>query len=129
MTKTNKVIYYVLMVLVSALFLFTAYAKLTGDAQQIAGFAQAHLSIWFMYFIGACELLGVIGLWIPKLQKWAVWGLMIIMVGAIVTTAIFVSVAMAILPLVVGVLLYFINCLGKKRGMVASAAPAPAAMV
>src|SRR4051812_7303284 len=121
MTTTNKVMYYVLLVLVSVMFLFGAFPKLMADPMAVAGFAQAHLPVWFMYFIGIAELLGAIGLWIPKTQKWAVWGLMIIMVGAVITTAIFQTVSMAIMPLVVGIALYAINCLGKKRGMSAPA--------
>jgi uncharacterized membrane protein YphA (DoxX/SURF4 family) len=119
MTKKQKIIYYVLLVAVSALFLFSSYSKLSSDPTQVAGFAQAHLPLWFMYFIGAAELAGAIGLWLPKLQKWAVYGLEIIMVGAVVTTVIFVSAVMAILPLVVGVILWYILKLGNKR----SAAP------
>ena len=124
MTKTQKVMYYILLVLVSAVFLFAAYPKFTADPSAVQGFAVAHLPIWFMYFIGVCEVLGVIGLWIAKAQKWAVWGLMIVMVGAIVTTVIFQPVVLAILPVAVGVMLYFILSLGKKRGTNAPAAPA-----
>jgi putative oxidoreductase len=129
MTTTNKVVYYVLLVLVSALFLFAAYPKLIADPMAVAGFTQSHLPVWFMYFIGVVEVLGVIGLWIRKTQKSAIWGLMIIMAGAVITTAIFQTVTMAILPLVVGIALYGINCLAKKRGMMAPAAPAPTATV
>ncbi len=126
MTKTNKIVYNVLRVILTALFLFSAYAKLSGDPMQVAGFATAHLPVWFMYFIGAAELAGAIGLWIPKLVKWAVCGLQIIMVGAIVTTAIFVSIPMAILPLVVGVLLWYVCTLAKKgEGAAAPMASAP----
>lgn len=123
MTTTNKVVYYVLLVLVSALFLFAAYPKLVADPAAVQGFAQAHLPVWFMYFIGICELLGVIGLWITKTQKWAAWGLLIIMAGAVITTVIFQTVGMAILPLVVGIVLWYILHLNKKRG---AAAPAQA---
>jgi uncharacterized membrane protein YphA (DoxX/SURF4 family) len=119
MTKTQKIVYYVLLVLVSADFLFSSYSKLTSDPMQVAGFTTAHLPMWFMYFIGVAELAGVIGLWLPKLQKWAVYGLEIIMVGAIVVTVIFVNIPMALIPLVVGALLWYIMKLGMKK----SAAP------
>ncbi len=122
MTKTNNIVYNVLRVLLSALFIFSAYTKLSGDPTQVAGFATAHLPIWFMYFIGAAELLGAIGLWLPKLQKWAICGLEIIMVGAVVVTAIFVSISMAIVPLVVGALLCYVSRLAKK-GSAAPVAP------
>lgn len=116
MTKTQKTVYYIVTTITSLMFLFSAYSKLSGDPMATAGFATAHLPLWFMYFIGAAEVLGGIALWIPKLQKWAVYGLSIIMIGAIIVTAIFVSVPMAIIPLVFFVFLVTILKLGKKRG-------------
>ncbi len=124
MTKAQKVIFYILLVLITALFLFTSYDKLSGDPMAKAGFAVAHLPVWFMYFIGVCELLGAIGLWIPKLRNWAAGGLFIILAGALVTTLIYVNVVMAILPVVTAIVLAIIVWLGKKKG---SAPVAPAA--
>lgn len=114
MTKTKKIVYYVLLVLVSVMFAFAAYSKLMAGPEEAAEFAKFHLPMWFMYFIGVAELAGAIGLWIPKLQKWAVWGLQIIMVGAVVVTVMFDSVTMAIAPAVFGVILYFIMKMGAE---------------
>jgi len=115
MTKTHKVIFYILLVITTATFLFTSYDKLSGDPMAKAGFAVAHLPVWFMYFIGVCELLGAIGLWIPRLRNWAAAGLFIILAGAIVTTVIFVSVPFALLPLIVAILLALVIWLGNKK--------------
>jgi uncharacterized membrane protein YphA (DoxX/SURF4 family) len=115
MKKSQKVSYYVLLVMTSLLFLFAGYSKMVGVPAQIQSFTVAHLPIWFMYFVGACEILGAIGLWIPKLQTWAAYGLSIILIGAVVTSAIFVNVSAAALPLIVGVILSCILWLGKKR--------------
>ncbi|MDD5318546.1 MAG: DoxX family protein [Candidatus Pacebacteria bacterium] len=98
-TKKQKVIYYILLVLVSAIFLVSAYAKLTGNASAEAAFTVAHLPIWFMYFIGVAELCGAVGLWIRSLQIYAASGLFIILAGAVVVTAIYVSVPEALFPL------------------------------
>jgi putative oxidoreductase len=117
MTKTKKIIFYILLVIVTALFLYTSYDKLSGDPMAKAGFAVAHLPVWFMYFIGVCELLGAIGLWIPKLRNWAAGGLFIILAGAVVTTLIFVSVPLAILPLVTAIVLWIVVRLGNKKPM------------
>jgi uncharacterized membrane protein YphA (DoxX/SURF4 family) len=117
MTKTQKIVYRVLLVIVSALFLFSAFSKLSGNPMAEAGFTVAHLPIWFMYFIGIAEVAGAIGLWIPKLQKWAVYGLEIIMVGAVVVTAVYVSVVMALMPLINGIFLAIILKLGAKSNM------------
>src|SRR5665213_3223075 len=115
MTKTNKIIYYILLVIITALFLFTSYDKLSGDPMAKAGFIMAHLSVGFMYFIGVCELLGAIGLWIRCLRIYAAAGLSIILLGAIVTTAIFISVPEALLPLVVLIVLWIAVRLGHAR--------------
>jgi uncharacterized membrane protein YphA (DoxX/SURF4 family) len=117
MTTTQKIIYYVLLVLVSVLFLFSGYSKLSSDPMAVAGFAQAHLPLWFMYFIGAAEVLGAIGLWIPKLAKWATYGLYIILAGAVVTTIIFVSTVLALMPLATAIVLYIITRLRTKKSM------------
>jgi putative oxidoreductase len=132
MTKTQKVIYYVLLVLVSAAFLMASIQKLMGNDQAIAGFTMVGLPVWFCYFIGVCEVLGVIGLWIKKTQKLAAWGLMIIMASAVVVTLMEHMGAVAILPLIVGIILWYITRLAKKRDMNAPAAPmdqAPATTV
>jgi hypothetical protein len=105
-------------VIVSALFLFSAYSKLSGDPMAIAGFAQAHLPIWFMYFIGIAEVLGAIGLWVKKFRTWSIYGLIIILAGAIITTAIFVSLPMALFPLIVAILLGIISWLNKIKNSV-----------
>lgn len=114
MTKTKKIVYYILLVLVSVMFVFSAYSKLSGDPMAAAGFAKAHLPLWFMYFIGIAELAGGIGLWIPKLQKWAIYGLYIILVGAVVVTAIFENPLLALFPVVFIILLTIILKLDKK---------------
>jgi uncharacterized membrane protein YphA (DoxX/SURF4 family) len=115
MTKTQKTTYWVLLALLSLGFIAAAIPKLIGDPMAAAGFAAAHLPIWFMYFIGVCEILGAIGLWVPRLQKWAAYGLFIILAGAVITTAIFVSSVEAALPLVYAIILWIILWLSAKR--------------
>jgi hypothetical protein len=125
MTKKQKIVYYILLVLVSGLFLVASYAKLTGNAGAAASFTVAHLPIWFMYFIGVAELLGVIGLWVRPLAVYAASGLFVILAGAIVVTAVFVSVPEALFPLVTAIVLGIIVKLGKKRAFPAAAASVP----
>jgi len=114
MTKTQKIIYYVLLVIVSVLFLVASYSKLTANAGAEASFTLAHLPIWFMYFIGIAELLGAIGLWIRCLQIYAATGLFIILAGAIVITAVFVSVPEALFPFGTAIFLGIILWLQNK---------------
>ncbi len=117
MTKTQKGFYYALLVIVSAVFAFSGFSKVTGNPMVAAGFAVAHLPIWFMYFIGVAEIAGAIGLWIRPLAKWAAGGLFIILAGAVVTTAIYVSVSLALFPLITAVALGIVVWLGGKRGV------------
>lgn len=125
MTKKQKIAYYVINVLVSAAFLFAAFPKLSADPQAIQGFAVVGLPVWFVYTIGILEVLGVIGLWIPRVARRAAEGLIIIMIAATIITAVSVSVVVAILPFAVGILLCVQTWLMSKRAS-AGTAPTPA---
>ena len=118
MTTTQKVTYYVLLVMTSVLFVFSGYSKIVAVPEAVQGFQVAHLPIWFMYFVGTCEIVGAIGLWIGSLRKWAAYGLYIILAGAVVVSAIFVSVPTALFPLLVAVILGFIVWLSGKKAAV-----------
>jgi uncharacterized membrane protein YphA (DoxX/SURF4 family) len=69
----------------------------------------------FLHFIGVCEILGAIGLVLPGalrirpgLTPLAAAGLVIIMIGATVITLMGGDVALALIPLVVGLLCAFV---------------------
>ena len=87
--------------LLAALFLFTGGSKLATPATVLA--QQSHLSGAFMKFIGVCEVLGALGLVLPGvthirpgLTPLAAALLVIIMIGATVSTAILLP---SLLPL------------------------------
>ena len=108
----NKLLW-VLQVLLALLFLFAGVTKFVMPAEQLT--AQSSLSASFLRFIGACEVLGGLGLvlpWLlrirPGLTPLAAAGLVIIMVGAVVTTVPTMGAAAAIIPLVVGLLCAFV---------------------
>jgi len=115
MTKKQKVVYYVLLVIISALFLFSGISKLFPSQMVITGFAVAGLPIWFMYLIGVGEVLGGIGLWVRPVFRYAYEGLFIILIGAIGVSAAYVGLLTAIFPLVVAILLGIIVLLNAKR--------------
>lgn len=78
----------VLQVLLVLLFLGPAFMKLTADPMMAAAFENFGYALWFMYFIGAAELLGALGIAFggyvnKKLPKLATLGLMIVMIGAV----------------------------------------------
>jgi uncharacterized membrane protein YphA (DoxX/SURF4 family) len=99
--------------LLALLFLWAGGFKLVAPLDQLTG--PIHLPGLFVRFIGVCETLGAIGLILPALLRirpgltpLAAAGLIIIMIGATVMGLITGPVAMALFPLVVGLLLVFV---------------------
>ncbi|MFM1931548.1 MAG: hypothetical protein RL226_851 [Bacteroidota bacterium] len=81
--RTQRIVRIVIMVLTGLLMVSSGVMKLMPNAAMIDSYARWGVSIEFMYFIGIAELLGGIGIFIPKLRKFAISGLMIIMWGAV----------------------------------------------
>ena len=109
MARREKILWTVQIVL-AALFLLAGIMKLVMDGEALTG--QSGMSAAFLRFIGVCETLGALGLILPwalnirrQLTPIAAACLVIIMVGAVVTSALTVSVASALVPLMTGVLL------------------------
>jgi len=101
---------WVLQGLTAALFLFAGVMKLVLPVEAMAG--PVALPGLFLRFIGVAEVLGGVGLVLPwalrihrELTSIAAGGLIVIMIGATVLTAMTGSVAAALFPFVVGVCL------------------------
>ena len=62
---------------------FGGAAKLAGVPSAHASFQVLGLPSWFGYFIGTCEVLGAIALFIRPLSALAALGLGIILLGAV----------------------------------------------
>jgi DoxX-like family len=102
--------------LLTLLFLFTGGTKLILPIEVLT--EQTPLPGLFVRFLGVAEVLGAIGLILPGLVRiWPVLtplaasGLVIIMIGATVLTLVGVvpvGAAMALIPLVVGLLSAFV---------------------
>lgn len=106
---------WIIQVLLAALFLFAGGAKFVVPADQMTQGMPAWLSISFLHFIGACELLGAIGLILPGLLRiqpgltpLAAAGLTIIVIGATVVVLMGGMGAMALIPLVAAILAAFV---------------------
>jgi uncharacterized membrane protein YphA (DoxX/SURF4 family) len=104
---------WIIQALLAALFLFAGGTKLVLPIEEMT--KQMPMPGWFLRFIGVAEVLGGLGLvlpWLlrirPGLTPLAAAGLLIIMVGATVTTLITGEIAMALFPLIVGILCAFI---------------------
>ena len=96
--------------LLAALFLFAGGFKLVAPAEMMSQ-GPVVLPIAFLRFIGACEVLGAIGLILPgvfrlhrELTPLAAAGLVIIMIGATTLTAASGEISGAIMPFVVGLI-------------------------
>lgn len=106
-------ILWVVQVLLAALYLFAGGTKLVLPAEQLVG--PVALPVLFVRFIGVCEVLGALGLvlpsWLrirPGLTPLAAAGLVIIMCGATVLTAVGMGPASALIPAAAGVLAAFV---------------------
>jgi uncharacterized membrane protein YphA (DoxX/SURF4 family) len=99
---------WVIQILLALLFLFTGTSKLRMSAQDLAA-QMPSLSGGFLHFVAVCEILGALGLVLPRLLKTAVWLiplaaalLVIIMIGATVETL--AAGPIVALPIVTGLL-------------------------
>lgn len=109
MSKGKKIALWVVTCLLAALFLFAGGSKLADRAKAGQMFVEVGYAAWFAIFIGVCEVLGAIGLLIPRLAGLAATGLSIIMVGAFVTLATHHQLNNAAGPLIPLALLLFVG--------------------
>jgi len=66
-------------------FLAAGGAKLAGAPAMVAVFEAVGIGQWFRYLTGALEVVGAIGLLLPKYAFYAATLLTIVMVGAVLT--------------------------------------------
>ncbi len=99
--------------LLALIFLFTGGMKLVLPMEELT--AQMPLPGLFVRFIGLAEVLGAHGLILPGLvhirpglTPLAAAGLVIIMIGATVVTLATMDAALALIPLVIGLLAAFV---------------------
>jgi uncharacterized membrane protein YphA (DoxX/SURF4 family) len=81
--KTTSVLVWIAIALGVLAYAAAGTAKMLGVEQMAQSFTHFHLPLWFMTFIGACEIAGAVGLLIRRLSALAAVGLAIIMIGAI----------------------------------------------
>lgn len=119
--KTKNKALWILQAICAILFTFAGITKLASDPAQLE--AQSNMSATFLQFISVCEILGAIGLIIPSvtgimpwLTRVAAGGLIVIMIGAVVSSLMQpgLSPFLALFPATVGVLLIVI-VVGRGR--------------
>lgn len=107
--KSSRIALWIVQGVLAGLFLFAGGFKLASPVADLARVSP--LPAGFLKFIGACEVLGALGLVLPGLLRvrlgltsLAAAGLVVIMLGATIVTAITEGPAVAGFPLAVGVL-------------------------
>lgn len=105
--RVADVVLWGLQALLAALFAFAGVNKLLGLQQEmIDQFARIGAGVWFRYFVGAVELVGAIGLMIPRVSGLAALGLAGVMAGAVLAHLfVLPPVAVALVPATLGLLL------------------------
>ena len=113
-----NIILWILQVLLALFFVFAGVMKFVMPVAKMAEWSP--FPGWFFWFIGACEILGGLGLVLPSLLRikpWltplAAWGLVIIMIGATVVS-LKAGIGAALFPFATGVLLAFV-AYGRSR--------------
>ena len=113
-----NIVLWIIQILLALMFLFAGGTKLVLPLDVLKSMGspnQVVLPGLLLRFIGVCEVLGALGLLLPGLLRirpgltpLAAAGLVIIMIGATVLTIAGDGVAMAIVPLIFGLLCAFV---------------------
>ncbi|MCJ8339149.1 MAG: DoxX family protein [Pseudomonadales bacterium] len=114
MSKYKTIATWVVIALLAAAFGAAGVAKLMGVEMLHQSFANMGLPPLFGYFIGACEVLGAVALWVRKYSALAASGLILIMLGAIGYHIAFDPIVLA-MPAVILATLATIVFFGRKR--------------
>jgi putative oxidoreductase len=82
-TSARNIIAWILQALLAIAFIKSGFDKLSHGPETAKMFGSLGLPDWFAYLIGGGELLGGIGLLLPRTVRPAAIGLIIIMLGAV----------------------------------------------
>jgi DoxX-like family len=102
--RAGNIALWTLQVLLAAVYAFSAFGKLTAEAQNVAGFEAMGLGMPGMYIIGALELAGAIAMFIPRLTGLAALCFVVLMIGAVTITLAIGGGILVAMPAAVGVL-------------------------
>ena len=81
-SRNMTIVLWVLRVLMAALFLFSAFIKLSGQQMAVDEFAALPTGDWFRYVVGLMELVGAIALLTPAVSGFGALLLLIVDIGA-----------------------------------------------
>lgn len=117
MKKGQKILSWIVRILISIAFLLASTGKLTSNEAVIEMFNNWGFPNGFYMVIGVLELLLAILLLVPKTMKVALFGLATLMIGATITHLLKDSITQMIRPLLFLALLfvvYYLNFWNKK---------------
>ena len=103
-SRAASAVLWVLQVFLAAVYAFSAFGKLTADAQNVAGFEAMGLGVAGMYVIGALELAGAVAMFVPRLTGLAALCFVALMIGAVAMTWAVGGGVLVAIPASVGVL-------------------------
>jgi putative oxidoreductase len=83
--RGKTIVVWVLSVLLAALYVFAGTPKIMGAADAVEGFTRFGYPGWFRVLIGVIEVVGGIGLLVPRLAFYAAGALGAVMIGAAYT--------------------------------------------
>lgn len=116
-----NIVLWIIQILLALLFLFAGVTKLFPLMEMTPPPNSIIFPMWFLKFIGVCEVLGALGLILPGLFRrqqhltvFAAIGLLIIMIGAVIVTIMGPGFSMVVTPLIVAVLCAFVAW-GRSR--------------
>lgn len=69
-------------------FLTAGFAKLFSAEQMVDSFDEIGVGQWLRYFVGVVEVVGALGLLVPRLVGLAALGLVGLMLGAMITNVV-----------------------------------------
>jgi len=107
-SKATSTLVWVAIAVASLAYAASGVAKVVGAGIEVQAFTRFHLPLWFMTFIGVCEIAGAIGLLVRRLSALAALGLAIVMLGAITMHLRYDTPPMAAAAAVLLVLMVFV---------------------
>jgi uncharacterized membrane protein YphA (DoxX/SURF4 family) len=103
-SRAASAVLWVLQVFLAAVYAFSAFGKLTAEAQNVAGFEAMGLGVAGMYVIGVLELAGAVAMFVPRLTGPAALCFVALMIGAVTMTWAVGGGVLVAIPASVGVL-------------------------
>ena len=103
-SRNTTIVLWVLRVLMAAVFLFAAFAKLTSLQMMVDEFAVLPVGDWFRYVVGLLELVGAIALLTPAVSGLGALLLLAVDIGAFFAQVLFIHIDW-IHPIVIGAIL------------------------